>query len=130
MSSVAVYHEVTQWIAPLTGEGRKRTEGIMAKKLHIKTLKCVEQEDLTLDDRIVVYVNGDPVNGAAFDDGQSRYLDTVVSFSSEAVVKLVEVDDVDADDVLGVHTVRSGSGVLEFTRDDAHYQMSYAISGD
>ncbi|MFD7294845.1 hypothetical protein ACFV9W_16305 [Streptomyces sp. NPDC059897] len=101
----------------------------MSKTLHIKTLKCVEQEDWTIDDRIVIYVNGDPVNGAAFDDGQKRFLDTKVAFKQEAVVKLVEIDDADADDVLGVHTVRGGSGVLEFTRDDAHYQMSYEVSG-
>ncbi|GAA2692300.1 hypothetical protein [Streptomyces lunalinharesii] len=99
----------------------------MGKILHIKTLTCDEQEDWTGYDRIVLYVNGEAVNGAAFKTHQGRFMGDKVPFKHEAVVKLVEIDDLDPDDVLGVHTIRSGSSIVEFARGDARYRMSYEV---
>ncbi|WP_306319780.1 MULTISPECIES: hypothetical protein [unclassified Streptomyces] len=98
--------------------------------LHLKTLKCVTQEDLTFDDDVILKVNGDNVLFTSMDDGESYKVDQYISFTSKAVVKLYEADynPGDDDDFLGAHTVRSGSGTLHFTRDGANYQLSYAVS--
>lgn len=50
------------------------------------------------------------------------------SFSGAVTVELWEEDDVDSDDLLGRHSLSSGSGSVEFTRDGAHYTLSYSIS--
>ncbi|MEV1025961.1 hypothetical protein [Streptomyces sp. NPDC050264] len=97
--------------------------------LHLKTLKCVEQEDWTFHDDVLLKVNGATVEFTSMDKGEKHSVDQYISFEGKAVVKLYEADyGADDDDFLGAHAVKRGSGVLHFTRDDATYQLTYAVS--
>ncbi|MGW2340867.1 hypothetical protein [Streptomyces sp. NPDC001661] len=97
--------------------------------IHLKTLKCIEQEDWTFHDDVVLKVNGEMALFASMDDGEKYKVDWSTSFTSKAVVTLYEADyGGDDNDFLGAHAVRSGSGTLHFTRDGANYVLSYAVS--
>ncbi|MFG2192140.1 hypothetical protein [Streptomyces sp. NPDC048639] len=97
--------------------------------IHLKTLKCIEQEDWTFHDDVLLKVNGETVLFTSMDEGEKNSIDQYISFGEKAVVKLYEADyGGDDNDFLGAHTVRRGSGVLHFTRDDANYQLTYAVS--
>ncbi|GAO08199.1 hypothetical protein TPA0598_03_06600 [Streptomyces lydicamycinicus] len=96
--------------------------------LHLKKIKCIEQEDWTFHDDVVIKVNGAVVNFHSMDAGDTDTLDEYVNFTGKALIQIYEADyGDDDDDFLGAHTVRRGSGVLEFTGDDAHYKLSYAV---
>ncbi|MET7936686.1 hypothetical protein [Streptomyces sp. NPDC005322] len=93
-------------------------------------ITCREQEDWTAYDDIVLKVNGETVDFRSMKEGTTDTLDEYVTFTGKAVIKLYEADygPGDSDDLLGEHTVTGGSGVLEFTRDDAHYHLSYEVN--
>lgn len=96
--------------------------------IKLGSLKCLNTEDNIGGDHAYIKVEGKTVWGPVrtmeeFDQN----IGTSTKFSGKVVVELWDEDDADGDDLLGQHTLSSGSGTIEFTRDGAHYTLKYSI---
>ncbi|WP_306319631.1 MULTISPECIES: hypothetical protein [unclassified Streptomyces] len=99
--------------------------------IHLKTLKCVAQEDWTTHDDPRLDVNGENILLPRMRDGDKYPIDAYHVFDGEVTVTLREADALpgDRDDLLGSHTLsEEGSGILHFTKDEANYQLSYTLT--
>ncbi|MFD7295257.1 hypothetical protein ACFV9W_18405 [Streptomyces sp. NPDC059897] len=99
--------------------------------LHLKTLKCIETEDWVGDDDPQLAVNGENVPLPRMSGGQKYPVDTYHAFDGEVTVALHEADRLPGNrsDSLGSHTLsEEGSGILNFTKDGANYQLSYTLT--
>ncbi|TDD03543.1 hypothetical protein E1181_20295 [Saccharopolyspora terrae] len=98
-------------------------------KIKLTRLKAINNEDNVGCDHPYLKLDGDVVWGPerVCEEFDIEITDVNRSFSGSVTVELWEEDDVDGDDLLGRHSLKSGSGSVEFTRDGAHYTLGYAI---
>ncbi|MER5438186.1 hypothetical protein [Streptomyces sp. NPDC002790] len=99
--------------------------------LHLKTLKCVETEDWLHHDDPQLAVNGENILLPSMNGGQKYAIDAYHAFDGDVTITLHEADGLpgDGSDFLGSHTLsEEGSGILNFTKDGANYQLSYTLT--
>ncbi|WP_425841017.1 hypothetical protein [Streptomyces fractus] len=99
--------------------------------LHLKTLKCIKTEDWLRHDEPQLAVNGQNILLPSMSEGQKYAIDEYYAFDAEVTITLHEVDGLpgDGNDFLGSHTLsEEGSGILNFTKDGADYQLSYTLT--
>jgi hypothetical protein len=99
-------------------------------KIRLGTLHCVEQEDFVGDDEIRIRVEDQNLGKSVrISEGDKKTIDKTVQFTGNVSVKLYE-NDVEGDDYLGQRILEPGSkdGIMEFTKDDAKYRLSYKVS--
>ncbi|MCX4832282.1 hypothetical protein OG746_26435 [Streptomyces sp. NBC_01016] len=99
--------------------------------LHLKMLKCIETEDWVGHDDPKLAVNGQNILLPSMSGGQKYAIDEYHAFDDEVTITLHEADGLPGDrsDLLGSHTLtEEGSGILNFTKDGANYQLSYTLT--
>ncbi|MFJ9174866.1 hypothetical protein [Streptomyces sp. NPDC102360] len=99
--------------------------------LHLKTLKCIETEDWLRHDDPQLAVNGANILLPSMREGQKHAIDEYHAFDGDVTITLHETDGLpgDGSDFLGSHTLsEEGSGILNFTKDGANYQLSYTLT--
>lgn len=103
----------------------------MSDHLTLEWIRCVKTEDDGGADELRIELDGKTVWGASMDNGEvHRIYETFKVGNAPVEITLVDGDNppFDNDDVLGRQTVGYGEGVLEFTRDEANYKLSYKLS--
>lgn len=103
----------------------------MLKFLHLTKIECVETEDWVGSDELGFSVEGDDFwRIGSMNNGDTKDLALRFPFEESITVRLIDEEIVkgDDDDVLGKKTVKSGSGVLEYTWDGAHYKVWYKVA--
>lgn len=99
-------------------------------KIHLGKLHCVEQEDFFGSDEILIKVEDQKLGKSIrISKGDKKDIDKTVQFTGSVSIKLYE-KDVEGDDYLGQKILNPGdkSGILDFTKDGAHYRLSYKIA--
>jgi hypothetical protein len=118
---------------------REKQEAVMGFQVKFYTLRCIETQDSS-EDELWVDFRGQRVWGRGdINKGEVRHHVNPNPFtmagSDADVISLWDKDDLDPDDHLGDHIVRTSSSgrgeqVAHFTGDGAHYTLSYEVKPD
>ncbi|MCF3172060.1 hypothetical protein IPZ61_01730 [Streptomyces sioyaensis] len=98
--------------------------------LYLDTLKCVTSEDWTGQDEPAIHL-GDHgvVKTLQVEEGGEYTVDVTVHFKESIGVLLIEKDDPDPNDNLGLQVItdKKGNRSATFKRYGAHYELSYSV---
>ncbi|MFC9685711.1 hypothetical protein [Streptomyces sp. NPDC056948] len=104
------------------GTAQASNTAASGKWIYLDSIKCNDTEDWNQDE-LRIEVNGKNILTEFFDPGDKVSIHQYVH-TNKATIKLIEQDGPDPDDVIGKHTVSSGSGTLKFTN-GANYTLKY-----